>query len=452
MGRSEREAAEASRPWILFVNAHYHPDVASTGQHLTDLAEYLAAEGMRISVLTSRGRYVAGKVEAPAFEVRNGVEITRARATTFGRGSHLGRLVDYASFYLQVLLRLLGGGRPDGVVFLTTPPLLSFVGRLARLLRRQRYAIWSMDLHPDAEFAAGMLDPRGLAGRLLEWANATGYRGADFVVDLGAYMKERLLAKGVRRERTRTIHVWSRVEEIEPTPRRDNPLVDELGLRDRFVVMYSGNAGIVHDFSAVLEAMRRLRDDPRVYFLFVGGGPQRPAIEEFAREHSIGNFAYRDYFPRDQLRFSLAVADAHLITLRAPFAGIAVPGKLYGIMASGRPAIFVGPERSDSAEAIRAGHCGVVIDPGLGGDAAARLTDVVRAWAADPAPARALGEAGRAEFLDRYERVPNCRAFADVIEHTWGRVPTREGLRAGEPRPDDHRQGEAAVVGSRPTD
>ena len=27
----------ARRPRLLFVNAHYHPDVASTGQHLTDL-------------------------------------------------------------------------------------------------------------------------------------------------------------------------------------------------------------------------------------------------------------------------------------------------------------------------------------------------------------------------------------------------------------------------------
>ena len=36
--------AESARPAtrLLLVNQHYHPDVASTGQHLTDLAEYLA--------------------------------------------------------------------------------------------------------------------------------------------------------------------------------------------------------------------------------------------------------------------------------------------------------------------------------------------------------------------------------------------------------------------------
>lgn len=407
-------------PSVLFVNAHYHPDVASTGQHLTDLAEYLAAEGYRVSVLTSRARYVAGRVEAPERQERNGVQITRLRATTFGRGSHLGRLADYSSFYVQVLLRLLFGPRQDGVVLLTTPPLLSVVGRLARLLRGQPYAIWSMDLHPDAEFAAGMLDRRRLLGRLLEWANATGYRGADFVVDLGPYMKRRLLDKGVSAARTETVHVWSRLDEIEPTPRDANPLLDELGLRGRFVVMYSGNAGIVHDFTHVLEAMRRLRDDRRIYFLFVGGGPQRPAIERYAREHRLENFAYRDYVPRDQLRHSLAAADAHLITLRAPFAGIAVPGKLYGIMASGRPAVFVGPTRSESAEAIREARCGVVIDPDADPRPAESLARVLSDWADDPTPARRLGAAGREVFLVRYERVPNCRAFESVIRRTWG--------------------------------
>lgn len=408
---------------LLFVNAHYYPDVASTGQHLTDLAEYLAEAGHSVRVLTSRGKYVAGRLDAPPFERRNGVAITRLRATAFGRRSHIGRLADYASFYVRVLSFLVREPRADGVVFLTTPPLLSFLGRLARLLRGQRYAIWSMDLHPDAEFAAGMLSPRGVLGRLLEWANAGGYRGADFVVDLGAYMKRRLVAKGVAPERTHTIHVWSRVEEIEPTPRERNPLVRELGLAGRFVVMYSGNAGLVHDFGAVLEAMRRMRDDPTVYFLFVGGGPQRTRIEEFARQHRLSNFSYRDYFPREQLRHSLSVADAHLITLREPFAGIAVPGKLYGIMAAGRPAIFVGPERCESAEAIRDAACGVVIDPAAEGDAAGAVVSTIRRWVGQPEVAGRLGAAGRAAFLARYERVSNCEAFERVIREAWGAQP-----------------------------
>ena len=66
-----------------------------------------------------------------------------------------------------------------------------------------------MDLHPDAEIASGMLSARSPLAKLLEWANATGYRNADFVVDLGPYMKQRIVGKGVDPARTHTVHVWS---------------------------------------------------------------------------------------------------------------------------------------------------------------------------------------------------------------------------------------------------
>ena len=59
----------SARPSLLFVNQHYYPDFASTGQHLTDLAEHLAAEGYDVSVLCSQGRYLAGTLEVPKREV-----------------------------------------------------------------------------------------------------------------------------------------------------------------------------------------------------------------------------------------------------------------------------------------------------------------------------------------------------------------------------------------------
>ena len=415
-GTSPGREGRATR--LLLVNQHYYPDVASTGQHLTDLAEHLAREGYSVEVLTGRGKYVAGVVEAPATEVRNGVRIRRLRTTTFGRKSHVGRVIDYLSFYVRVLVTLVFRRRRDGVVFLTTPPLLGFLGAIARVLRGQRYGIWSMDLHPDAEVASGMLRANSMVAKLLEWANATGYRRADFVIDLGRYMKQRIVAKGVSPERTHTVHVWSAKEEIVPTPRDENPLIDELGLREKFVVMYSGNAGIVHDFDAICQAMWLLKEDPRIYFLFVGDGPRRREIERFAREQAIENFSYRAYFDREQLRYSLSVADVHLLSLRAPFVGISVPGKLYGIMASARPAIFVGPRECESAETIAEGQFGAVIDPTEqnAGDALATLLTEMASNGRDLA---GWGAAGRSEFERHYERSVNCDRFARVIARNW---------------------------------
>lgn len=414
---SERQG----RASLLFVNQHYTPDVAATGQCLADLAEHLVREGYDVEVMASRTRYASGQVSAPARETVNGVRVNRLSATGFGRKTHLGRIADYASFYAKVLGALLTGPRYDGVVFLTTPPLISLVGRIVRLLRGQRYGIWSMDLHPEAEVAAGMLREKSVSARLLSWLDGLAYRGADFVVDLGAYMQKRVLAKGVEPSRARTVHIWGGKSEAVVAG-ETNPLTEHFGLADKFVVMYSGNAGIVHDFGAVFEAMRVLRDDPRVFFLFVGNGPRRADVEAFAERARLTNFAYHDYVPRHMLRHSLSVANVHLISLRSEFVGISVPSKLYGAMASARPILFVGPTQCETADAIRDARCGVTVDPSDGGDVVAgeRIAAAIRSLVQSPAMGLEQGARGRGAFVERYEHRLSCAAFEQVLRGAWG--------------------------------
>jgi colanic acid biosynthesis glycosyl transferase WcaI len=403
---------------ILFVNAHYYPDIAATAHHLTDLAEHMVAAGWAVEICTSRGRYVAGRMQAAESEVRNGVRITRVRSTSHGRGNIVGRLIDYSSFHLQALRATLGSRKYRGIVFLTTPPLLSFVGWLGRVLRGRRYAIWSMDLHPEAEVAAGMLRRTSPLGRLLFWANGLGLGGADFVIALGPYMRDRILAAGTKPARVQIVPVWVDGNEITPTPRAENPLVRELWLEGKFVVAYIGNAGLAHDFDDLLDAMRELRDHPRIFFLFIGDGPQRARIEAFAAQHGIKNFLYRDYYPRERINSVYGLADVHVVTLGAPFVGIAIPTKCYVSMATARPVLFVGPERSETASAIRDANGGAVVDPAVP-DADARIAALLSKWSDDPEESAAIGARGRAHVLAHFGRESNCQAIESIIGSHW---------------------------------
>jgi glycosyltransferase involved in cell wall biosynthesis len=420
---------EGGRKRLLFVNQHYWPDFASTGQHLTDLCEHLAAEGHDVHVLCSRGKYLSGAMDAPRRETHNGVAIRRLDATSFGRDTHLGRTADYASFYAQAFWRIARDGPYDYVVTLTTPPLLAVGAWLLKKTLGQRYGIWSMDLHPGAEVAAGMLAENGLLARLLRALNGAGYRGADFVVDLGRHMKRRLIDQGVPPERLHTVPVWNKKDEVYPVAPADNPLLRELGLEDRFVVMYSGNAGLVHRFDEVLAAMRRLKGHPEIFFLFVGGGPRRAKISDFTEAHGIDNFRYLDYFPREQLHQSLSLADVHLLTLRRPAAGVAVPGKLYGIMAAGRPVAMVGPRASEPAETIAGEDIGHVIDPAAFSSietGAEELATFLRSLCNGDVDGAAMGRRGREAFLETHEQEGACRQWAHLIDQRSSPQTTTE--------------------------
>jgi colanic acid biosynthesis glycosyl transferase WcaI len=396
---------------ILFINQYYWPDHASTAQHLTDLAESLSAQGYECHVLASQSRYKPGDPKFPAYQVQEGVHIHRVPATSLGRRVTWARMTDYLSFYAGALVKAMFLPRYDAVVTLTTPPVLGLIGTFLKRFKKTRHVYWSMDLHPDASLALGRMSPKSLLGRSMSWLSGFVYRHADQVVALGPYMADRIVLKGVPSERIATIPVWSQRNEIYPTPRDANPMRKALGLEGDFVAMYSGNLGLAHSFDEFIEAARRLRDRPNIIFLFVGGGPRLDEVKAARDREGLENIRLLDYVPRAQLQASLSLADVHLISMRPEMTGIVVPGKLYGAMAAGRPAVFVGPEHCEPADTIRDAGCGIATTPG---DVDGLVTALLN-LAANLSLARRMGERGRTAFLTTYERKLCCSHWSDLI-------------------------------------
>ncbi len=404
-------AAQGAGKKILLINQYYWPDHASTAQHLADLAEELAARGYECHVLCARGRYQAGGPDPPAYEVHEGVRIHRVRTTSLGRRGTLARMTDYLSFYAGAICKSLLLPRFDAVVTLTTPPIIGLVGTCLKRLKGSRHVYWSMDLHPDASLALGRMSPHNPVVRALRWLSGLVYRKADRVVVLGPYMADRVALQGVAGDRIETIPVWSRREEVYPIPRGANALRKSLGLGDAFVAMYSGNLGLAHSFDEFIEAARRLRDRSDIVFLFAGAGPRLREVKAAQERDGLSNIRFLDYVPRSHLHMSLSMADLHLISMRPEMTGIVVPGKLYGVMAAGRPALFVGPRHCESADTIRTAGCGITIDRGDVDRLVAALTHL----AGDRSLARRMGERARSAFLAGYERRHCCEAWTRLL-------------------------------------
>jgi glycosyltransferase involved in cell wall biosynthesis len=179
----------------------------------------------------------------------------------------------------------------------------------------------------------------------------------------------------------------------------DNPLRADWHLAGRFVVGYSGNLGRVHDSSAIIDAAERLRNDPSVVFLFIGGGKESDALRRAVSLQGLTNVVFRPYQPREALAHSLSLPDVHLVSLRAEFEGMVVPSKVYGVMAAGCPCIFIGDEDGEVARMLREGECGRTV-PATDG---AALVAAIISLRDDPAVCHAMGEAARRMFDARFD-------------------------------------------------
>jgi colanic acid biosynthesis glycosyl transferase WcaI len=411
---------------LVILNQFFYPDHSATSQLMTDLAESLVGRGFEVTALAGRGRYNGGG-GLPARGEYEGVRIERAWSTGFGKGSVVGRLADYLTFYLGAALKLSTLRRHDVVMVLTTPPLISLPALCVCRLRRMKLVALVQDVYPDVAVALGALRERGLTTRLLDALNRLVLRHADRIIVLGECMRERIAEKvGAGADsRIDVIHNWADGEKIVPlAPGEESPFRQEQGLGGRFVVLFSGNFGRVNEFATVLDAARRLRARTDILFLFVGDGARAAEIEEFARRESLTNVRLLPYQPREALCYSLAAGDAHLVTLAEGLAGLSVPSKAYGILAAGRPVLFVGDLRSDIARLVEEHGCGEV----FASEAGERLAQTVAEWADDRTRPAALGGRARALFASRFDRPHAVSAYAESLAKCLGGEAPRPRL------------------------
>jgi glycosyltransferase involved in cell wall biosynthesis len=368
-------ASRASGKSIIFVNKYFYPDHSATSQILSDLAFHLAASGYSVRVFTSQQRYDDPRAQLPEVETTSGVSINRLATTRFGRSTLLGRGLDYLSFYRSAWRCVLDRANPgDILVAKTDPPLLCVAAMRAANRRGLHLINWLQDLYPEVAIQLDVPFVKGPVAQALMYYRDLALCAAAANVVVGERMADILRARGVGPDRIHIIPNWCDDDEIQPVPRHDNPLRREWSLEGRFVVGYSGNLGKAHEFDSVLAAAEYLRADPRIVFLFIGGGSKFDALAQNVTERKLTHlFRFEPYQERTALKHSLGVPDVHWFSLKPELEGLVVPSKFYGIAAAARPMIAVTAQHGELAQLIRLYGCGEVVEPGNGEHLAATL-------------------------------------------------------------------------------
>ncbi len=325
----------------------------------------------------------------------------RVRTSAFGRSTLAGRAIDYASFYVAAVVRLLTIlRRGDVVVALTDPPLISVPVAWVGSISGARKVNWLQDIFPEVAAELGMAVARDMSGRVLTWLRNGSLRKTEVNVVLGTLMRERVTALGVDPRMIAVIPNWADGAAIGPVPRDANPLRTEWRLDGRFVVGYSGNMGRAHEFRTIVDAATALQGERDIVFLFIGGGAQEAPIAAAAAERGLPNVLFKPYQPRDRLAQSLGAADVHLVTLRPELEGLVVPSKFYGIAAAARPAIFIGDPEGEIGAEIRAVDCGRCVRQGDVGE----LVAAIRALRDSAELRERMGQNARRIFDQRYDK------------------------------------------------
>jgi colanic acid biosynthesis glycosyl transferase WcaI len=407
---------------IMLVEQYFYPDGWGGAEIPRDLAVAISQAGHEVEVLCGSDQYTPMLPGATALDpTSHGVKILRIPRIIPGPVRRF-RILRILWFCLCAAPILLYRRRIDLVVTQTNPPLIVPTVALIAALRRIPFVIIAQDVYPEVLFASGAALPNRFVGRCLVRLFSWAYRRAYRVVVLGSFMQRRVRGKGVSADRIVTISNWA-TGAIDRQCDQDNPLRLQWGLQNRFVVLYSGNIGVGHEFETFLTGVRiAAAKHAELAVVFIGGGSRLAEVRSLTRNLGLDErVMFQDFVPAEALPLSMGIADLALVTLRDGFEGVIVPSKLLGYMARGIPTLYVGPD-SDIAEMIQIADCGACCEAGQAHGVAEALCDAIDS----PDRLRRWSASGRSFYAQHLAREIAVRRYLDLAREAINRHRRRE--------------------------
>ncbi len=360
---------------FFFVSQVFYPDVVSTAGLFTDLCLEIEEKGTKVEVWCAQPSYTTLKRQ-PKQVFYKGIKITYIWSTNFRKDILLGRLSNYLTFSVFIFLKLLFSKDKAPIFTVTNPPFLGFLILLIGRIKKRKFVYIVLDVYPDSIIRLGKISDKHIISVIWKKINKSILKNASKILVLGRDMIEwiKTINPGALHKVEYLPH-WHDENLIKPMPYEKNPFVKKFNLSDKFVVQYSGNMGLWHDMITFAKITKELESED-IFFIFIGDGLRKKELFEEWNNKVPKNSLVLPYQPKKNLGNSLTACHVALISLRDNLEGMAVPSKLYGILASGIPLVAMVPENSEISFVVNEEKCGYVVNPGDRNELKRRLIEL----------------------------------------------------------------------------
>lgn len=281
--------------------------------------------------------------------------VKKVKLNKYLRSSTLKRIWSWVRFFATSLCYLAFKKKDFKIFAITNPPLNIFTCLVLNLVFGIKYSLFIYDLYPDAFVSYRYAKENSLIIKFWRFLNAKAYIRAEYIYTISDSMSNKL-ADAVHP--VKTIHMWADTHNIKPINKEVNWFRNELKLREKFVVLYSGNFGETHDLESVIQAAIDLRDNDYIHFLFIGNGKKKKMLKSKIEEFNLNNVRVLPFQDEQKFPYSITAGDVSLVTLDEKAAELSVPSKIFYYMAAGSAIITVSHPKSDLAQLVEKYSCG----------------------------------------------------------------------------------------------
>ena len=327
----------------LFLCDWLPPDFGAVGQYTLVRCENWAQEGQKVMLVG-----FCSKAEQQGVISDGNLSIRRVFRPSYNKTNLLMR----AWWTLGANVRLIWAARKDWkacdtVYFTGSPPyLMHFVKKAEFFLGRKKLIYRITDFHPECLIAYyqddGKLIPFWM--RWLQKVTQKTRSEIDGFEALGEDQKIRLAESGVDAGKVSILRDPSPVEFTQDIDAAEIPSV----ISGRKTILYSGNWGQAHDVPTFVDGFSLFcKENPNATGLWLNAvGKNAKLVADELKSRDLP-YVHTEPCAIEDLPSVLLAADIHLITLKDTFVGYVLPSKVYACVASGKPVLFIGSEKSD---------------------------------------------------------------------------------------------------------
>lgn len=400
---------------VQIIAQYFKPETVGSGVWIHQLATDLVGLGHQVSVVTSFPNYPE-RVVFEGYRGRmfmrermDGVDIVRTYIYASPDEGMLSRTLNFGSFCASAAIGGLFAPKPD-VIYCVMPPMpLGVSAEFLGFLKSAPVVVNVQDIYPDIAVAVGVLrNPTAI--HFFKWMERSIYRHAASIVVIADGFKENIERKGVPEEKIHVVPNWADPDEILPGP-KSNAFREELGVKDRFTLSYSGSLSFNTDLDSVLGAAELLADEP-FSFVIVGDGVKKAELMRRAEEMRLDNVQFHPFQPLEMYPQVLAAADMNLVTLNRQAATSSVPSKMFKMMASERPVLAITMQGNEVHRLVQDAQCGLTVPP----EDPVKLAEALRYAASNSKEMERMGVNARRYLVENHSRQDCVRRIEAVLE------------------------------------
>ncbi len=346
---------------ILFLTDNFPPETNAPATRTFEHCQAWVESGAQVTVITCAPNFPQGKVykgyrnRLYQVEIVKGIRVIRVWSYITKNEGFTRRIVDYISFAFMSFL--VGLFQKHDIIIATSPQFFTTWSAVAlSKLHRKPWVFELRDLWPESIRTVGAIKK----SKVLDWLEVVElwlYRDSTRVIAVTDAFKGNLIDRGIDASKIDVVTNGANLELYQPC-KKNEKLLNQLGLKGKFIIGYIGTHGMAHNLDFIVRAIAKVQD-PNIHFLFIGDGAMKKTVVGLAKSLKLKNTTFLEPISKDLVPAYISIIDVSLAPLiKSETFKTVIPSKIFEASAMQKPTLLgVEGQAQKIVEDYNAGVC-----------------------------------------------------------------------------------------------